>query len=188
MKRRIFSPLMKFLARKCESYRGYFPKIRFFIFHWRFESYGSRCGIESDVRFSGGTRIFLGERVTLRRGVLVSGAGKLTIGDRTTINEDVIISCTDRIEIGSDCMFAPRVYILDVDHKFSDRDVKISNQGYHSAPVKIGSDVWLGAYAVILKGVSIGDGAIVSAHSVVTKDVPPYAIVGGIPAKVIRYR
>lgn len=57
-----------------------------------------------------------------------------------------------------------------------------------SAPITIGSDVWIGARAIVLDGVTIGDGAIVAAGSVVTKDVPPYAIVGGVPAKVIKYR
>lgn len=119
---------------------------------------------------------------------MIGGGGVLRVGSRTTINEDAIIGCTDSITIGADCMLAPRVYLLDVDHEFSSLDVPISSQGYRTSPVVIGDDVWIGAYAVILKGVRIGKGAVVAAHSVVTKDVPEYAVVGGVPARVIAER
>ena len=58
----------------------------------------------------------------------------------------------------------------------------------HTPPIKIGNDVWIGDFAYIMNGVTIGDGAIIAAHAVVTKDVPPYAIVAGVPAKIIKYR
>ena len=67
-------------------------------------------------------------------------------------------------------------------------EVRHEQRNFDKAPVQIGNDVWLGAGAIVLRGVSIGDGAVVAAGAVVTKDVPPYAIVGGVPAEVIRYR
>lgn len=94
----------------------------------------------------------------------------------------------EKIEIGADVMIAPRVYILDVDHRFDDRARPISAQGYEIAPIRIQDGVWIGAGAVITKGVTIGEGAVIGANSVVTRDVAPYAIIGRVPAKLIRHR
>jgi acetyltransferase-like isoleucine patch superfamily enzyme len=179
---------MRTCAHQLSGGKRYVAKLRFWLSSWRFESHGVRCGLEAGVRLVGRTSIHLGDRVTLRRNVMIGGGGVLRVGSRTTINEDAIIGCTDSITIGADCMLAPRVYLLDVDHEFSSRDVPISSQGYRTSPVVIGDDVWIGAYAVILKGVRIGKGAVVAAHSVVTKDVPEYAVVGGVPARVIAER
>ena len=68
------------------------------------------------------------------------------------------------------------------------RAVPLKDQGYRTAPVVIGDEAWLGANAVVLRGVRIGRGAIVGANSVVTRDVPDYAIVGGVPARLLRMR
>lgn len=160
---------------------GYLSMIRMWLFRWRFNSAGYRCLMESDVRIVGRTEIYLGDRVALRRGVLIGGNGNLNIGSGTVINEGVIIAVSEKITIGQNCMLAPRVYVMDIDHKYERRDVLIASQGYRCAPVTIGSDVWIGAQAVILKGVAIGDGAIVAANSVVAHDVEPYTIVGGSP-------
>lgn len=167
---------------------SYVAKIRFMACAWKFESHGSRCGLESGVSIRGGTRIHLGDRVTVRKGVLIAGSGTLNIGSRTVVNQDVIIACRSSITIGEDCMIAPRAYILDVDHDFASRSIPISKQGYRTAPIVVGDDVWIGAYAVLLRGITIGRGAIVAAHAVVTKDVPEFAVVAGAPARVISMR
>jgi len=169
-------------------WRGYFSKIRYLLNLWRFDEAGSRGGLEAGVRFLGRPRINFGERAILRRDVIIGGNGILKIGQRTAVNEGTIIACSERVEIGSDCMIAPRVYILDVDHDFQSREIPMSKQGYKTAPVVIGDDVWIGAYSVILKGVKIGTGAIIGANSLVNKDVKPYEIVGGVPAKNIGKR
>ena len=85
-------------------------------------------------------------------------------------------------------MIAPGVYILDVDHKFESVQIPIRDQGYELEAVVIGNDVWIGGGSFILKGVTIGDGAIVAANSVVNNDVAPYSIVGGTPARRIGSR
>lgn len=167
---------------------AYIPKARFLANVWRFESAGRRCGLEAGVRFLGPVSVVCGDRVTFRKGVTIGGSGTLVVGSSTTINEDVIIGCTRSVTIGSNCMIAPRAYILDVDHRYESRLLPISQQGYESSPVTIGDDVWIGAYAVVLRGVTIGRGAIVAAHAVVNRDVPEYAIVGGVPARVIGMR
>ncbi|MBT8255235.1 MAG: acyltransferase [Bacteroidia bacterium] len=85
-------------------------------------------------------------------------------------------------------MIADAVSIRDTDHNFQDDSIPMNKQGFSTAPVKIMDNVWLGYGAVITKGVTIGSGAIVGANAVVTSDVPENAIVGGVPAKIIRYK
>lgn len=180
--------LLRAIDRRIGVLRGYYAKVRYIYNWWRFEHAGRRGGIEAGVRFLGAPAMFFDERVTLRKGVLIAGAGVLRVGARTSINEDTIIACSERVEIGSDCMIAPRVYILDVDHEYQSRQIPVAAQGYRTAPVIIGDDVWIGAYSVVLRGVTIGRGAIIAAHSVVTRDVPEFGIVGGAPARLLKSR
>lgn len=96
------------------------------------------------------------------------------------------------IRIGNKVLFGPHVYIMGGDHNYREigqyiYDVK-QKRDDDDQPVVIEDDTWIGCNVTILKGVTIGRGAIVSAGAVVSKDVPPYAIVGGIPAKIIKYR
>ncbi|HWP95224.1 MAG TPA: acyltransferase [Syntrophomonadaceae bacterium] len=91
------------------------------------------------------------------------------------------------LTIGEKCIFAAFVYINSSDHGLN-KDAYIQDQGFVGAPVAIGSDVWLGGQVFIGKGVSIGDGAVVGAGSVVTKNIAPYNIAAGIPARVISER
>jgi acetyltransferase-like isoleucine patch superfamily enzyme len=167
---------------------AYLPKIRMLLNNWRFASVGARASLGRNVRLHGNVRISIGARSALRDNVQIGGNGELTIGDRTAINDGCIITAMERVTIGDDVMLAPRVYVLDVDHTFQRRDLPISQQGYAIAPVTIGDGAWIGTGAVITRGVTIGEGAIVGANSVVTRDVPPFMIVGGVPAQVIRER
>jgi acetyltransferase-like isoleucine patch superfamily enzyme len=111
----------------------------------------------------------------------------LHIGARTTIGHNTYIFASGGVEIGADCMIAPFVYIVDSDHGVA-RDRPMNRQPNVVAPIRIGADVWIGAHAVVLKGVTINDGAVVAAGSVVREDVPPYAIVGGVPARLLGER
>ena len=115
-------------------------------------------------------------------------SGQFTIGERVIFGHHCTFGCKDSIEIGDDCLLAEMVSIRDHDHNFARLDVPIRAQGASCAPVKIGRDVWLGAKVTVLKGVTIGDGAIIGANAVVTRDIPPRAIAAGIPARVIRMR
>lgn len=184
----MISKYLRASVRKLNEFSGYFSIIRFWFVSWRFEKTGKRCGIEPGVRIRGECKIILGDRVMLRRGVFIGGDGCLIVGSNTAINEQVNIAVTESVTIGSNCMLASRVYILDVDHAYTRRDIPIAKQGYKKEAVVIGDDVWIGAQAVILRGVNIGTGAIVAANSVVTHDVEPYTIVGGVPAKIIKTR
>lgn len=111
----------------------------------------------------------------------------IEIGDRTTIGNYTFIYASEKISIGNDCMIAPFVYIVDSNHKM-EAGIKMNLQDNVTKPIKIGNDVWIGAKAVILSGVDIGDGAIISAGSVVNENVMPNSIVGGVPARHLKYR
>ncbi len=133
---------------------------------------------------------FLGRmgRVKLFEGVTLWYPYRIRLGDRVTLNEWVFISGYGGVEIGDDVRIGHRTSILTSDHIWTSRDVPIHRQGLEAAKVTIGSDVFVGCNATILKGVTIGDGAVVAAGSVVTRDVPEYAIVAGVPAKQIGAR
>jgi acetyltransferase-like isoleucine patch superfamily enzyme len=115
---------------------------------------------------------------------------EIVIGDKVSINYDCHIGCVNRIEIGDRVLIASRVYISDHAHgaaDYSDIETPPSKRLVHSkGPVVIEDDVWIGEGACILPGVRIGRNAIVGANAVVTRDVAPFTIVGGVPARVIR--
>ena len=112
--------------------------------------------------------------------ISVGNNAKLTLGTGYA-NYDCKIQCFDSITIGDDVCISEGVTIRDSDNHY------IYREGYQmSAPITIGNHVWIGINATILKGVTIGDGAIIAAGSVVTKNVPSRAMVGGVPAKIIR--
>lgn len=119
----------------------------------------------------------------------------ISIGDNVGIGPHArFIASISHIYIGNNVAFAPNVTIRGGNHRYdvvgkyitdySAKDKKLEDD----EPVHIGNDVWIGTNVTILKGVNIGDGAIVAAGALVNKDVPPYAIVGGLPAKVLKYR
>ena len=111
-----------------------------------------------------------------------------TIGERVTINENSYLECKGGVVIGNDVMVGHDVSILSNTHNFNETGVPMNLQGETSKSVIIGNNVWIGAKATILLGITIGDNAIIGANSLVNKDVPEGAIVGGVPAKVIRMR
>lgn len=92
------------------------------------------------------------------------------------------------LRIGDNVMMGPEVTILTHTHRIDRTDIPMGKQGSMVSEVIIGDDVWIGMRAIILPGVRIGSGVVIGAGAVVTKDVPDYAVVGGVPARVIRYR
>lgn len=129
--------------------------------------------------------ITIGRKVQLHRDVKLSAWGnewfsEIIIGDNTSIGDRTEIHAGKKVEIGSGCNIAWDVCIMDRDyHKFNSKIEEIQ-------PVKIGDNVWIGCNSLILKGVTIGNGSVVAAGSVVTKDVPPNTLVGGNPAKILK--
>jgi acetyltransferase-like isoleucine patch superfamily enzyme len=114
--------------------------------------------------------------------------GEIRIGSKSVLGEEITFSTYEHISIGRECIIADRVMFIDFDHKIEDVEQAIRKQGVYSKPVRVGNNVWIGYGASILRGVTIGDGAVIGTYSVVTKDVPANAIVGGVPAKIIRMR
>jgi len=110
----------------------------------------------------------------------VNEDAELTIG-RSTFNSSVSLYCYKNIEIGDDCLIGENSIIRD-----SNGHEIVGNTTPEKEPIKIGNRVWIGVNTIILKGVTIGDGAIIAAGSVINKDIPPGCLAGGVPAKVIR--
>ena len=136
-----------------------------------------------------GKGVILMERVWI---IVVEEANQLcdavlSIGNKTVISRDGIIACAYGIHIGKDVTFGPRVTILDHNHGFSEFSQSVMYQPLTGEPVVIEDFVWLGANVVVLAGVKIGEGAVVGAGSIVTRDIPPYAVAVGNPARPIRY-
>jgi acetyltransferase-like isoleucine patch superfamily enzyme len=132
--------------------------------------------------------VVVGDRVTFYPRVSIRGYGRLTIGDHCSINSGVIFGLTCDVTLGSHVLVGDHVSFRTADHEFRDSDVPIVEQGERRGPIVVGDDVWIGANATVLRGVTIGRGAIVGANSVVTRDVGPFSIVGGVPARVIGRR
>ena len=126
-----------------------------------------------------------GENVNVERHARF-GRG-VTLGDRSGIGINASIG--EQTHIGSDVMMGPDCVIYTRNHRFDRLDIPMREQGYGPVePVVIGDDCWIGGRVTILPGVHIGNGAVIAAGAVVTKDVPPYAVVGGVPAKIIYNR
>ena len=127
-----------------------------------------------------GKEIHWGKRLTL--------ASDLKIGDRSGIGDNAFIR--NGVTIGDDVMIARDLKIFTRNHNIDRTDIPMSQQGDGEiSPLIIGNDGWIGDSVIIAPGCcNIGDGSVLAAGSVVTKDVPPYAIVGGNPARIIRYR
>jgi acetyltransferase-like isoleucine patch superfamily enzyme len=130
-------------------------------------------------------RFWLGRKSVVESYCCINNAvGDVTIGDYTRIG----IHCTviGPVCIGSHVNLAQGITVTALNHNFGDAARRIDEQGVSTKPVVIGDDVWIGANAVILPGVTIGSHCVIAAGAVVTKDVPDYTLAGGVPAKTIK--
>ncbi|MFU8861991.1 MAG: acyltransferase [Cyclonatronaceae bacterium] len=124
--------------------------------------------IAGNCQFYSGVRLEIGPKAIL------------SIGNGSYLNRNTLIVCEDRVEIGKNCKIAWDVIIMDSDlHPINDTSPIINK------PVRIEDGVWIGCRSIILKGVTIGEGAVIAAGSVVTKNIPPRTVYGGSPAKLI---
>lgn len=139
--------------------------------------------------------IIVGNNFSIGRNSIIECTGvirelgeSLEIGDNVGIAANAFIAVRGKLKIGSNTIFGPGVSIHTENHNFDDLNKEIRLQGATRKGVTIGEDCWIGSKVVILDGVNIGNHVIVAAGAVVNKDVPDYAIVGGVPAKIIKMR
>ena len=115
-------------------------------------------------------------------------AGRIEIGAKTVVGQETTFSAYESISLGRECIVADRSMFIDFDHAVMQIESPIRQQGLYSRPVRIGHNVWVGYGACFLRGTTTGDNAIVGTYAVVTRDVEPNAVVGGVPARVLRMR
>ena len=114
--------------------------------------------------------------------------GEVRIGAKTVVGQECTISSYQHVSIGRECIIADRVMLIDFDHGVVEVDRPIRLQGIYKRDVHVGNNVWVGYGAAFLRGVTVGDNAVIGTNAVVTKPVPANAVVGGVPAHVIRMR
>jgi acetyltransferase-like isoleucine patch superfamily enzyme len=135
------------------------------------------------------TGISIGDHSTVHESALIAAnLGQVTIGRHSWIGPFCLVYGNGDVSIGDNVLVAAHTSINTVSHHFDRCDIPINDQGIYCDPVTIEDDVWIGMNAVILQGVTIGQGAIVGAGAVVTRDVPPWSIVMGVPARIVSQR
>ncbi|MEN6575335.1 MAG: acyltransferase [Phycisphaerales bacterium] len=161
---------------------------------WRFHSFGWRSRLGRCDMLMNARAISIGRRVLIRKGARLEAVGpdlgngpKLIVGDGTAIQFYFHCGAAQQVKIGRNVLMGGRVYITDHDHCYDepDRSARESPR-LKTAPVEICDGAFLGEGCVILKGVRVGKRAVVAANAVVTRDVPDFAVVAGIPAKVVK--
>jgi acetyltransferase-like isoleucine patch superfamily enzyme len=144
-----------------------------------------------DVTFEIGpnAQVILGRWSWLGDGTKVRAhEGRVEIGAKSVLGQECTISCYQHVSIGRECIIADRTMFIDFDHGVVDPERPIRAQGIYKRDVAVGHNVWIGYGACVLRGVTVGDNSVIGTYSVVTKDVPPNAVVGGVPARVLRVR
>ncbi len=144
---------------------------------------GLELEIARNARIEFGRFVWLGDRTKIR-----CHEGRVEIGAKTVIGQECTISAYRRVRIGEQCVIADRAMFIDFDHGVVEVERPIRQQGIYMREVEVGSNVWIGYGACILRGVRVGDNSIIGTNSVVTRDVPANAVVAGIPARIIRMR
>ncbi len=168
-----------------------FSLIKIFLLRLRsYEiNYTVNLGKNSFIFQSEKSSVKIDKYSTIGAGVRIKAGfkGKIIIGERVLIDDYSILSAHESIRIGSNTMVSANCYLVDFNHKvpLSLKDIS-KKEGYKNLPITVGSNVWLGTHVIVLPGVKIGEGAVVGAGSVVTKDVPPFVIVAGNPARIVK--
>ena len=165
--------------------------VRRIYYRTRFASCGWQVSIGLHPEIACPERIRLGDRIYADRDLVLRacGGGAVVIGDDVTVNGNVrLIADGGRIEIGSKVMIGPNVVMRPADHGFERDDLPIKEQERTVGEIIVGSDVWIAANVVLVRGARIGNHSVIGAGSVVTGEIPERSIAAGVPARVIRSR
>lgn len=160
-----------------------------------FAAWGPRSRLGRGAKLVGTQLVHVGGDVTIGEHAWLNakddrgdGMPTLRIGDGTYIGRFSQINAWQQVIIGNNALIADKVYISDAEHNYENINVPIRCQGDHfKGAVRLGEGCWLGIGVVILPGVTVGNNAVIAANAVVTKDVPDYAVVAGVPARIIKY-
>ena len=158
---------------------------------WRCADFGWRSRLESPDLLTGLRHVRIGRRVEIRKGARIEAVGAATgnvisIGDGTSIHFRFHVGAARRVSIGRNVLIAGDVFVTDHDHEPPAPGRPRVSGRLRVAPTVIDDDCWLGEGARVLKGVHLGQGCVVGANAVVTRSFPPYSIVGGVPARLLR--
>ncbi len=142
-----------------------------------------------DIRKGKSAEFIIGRFVWIGEGCAFRAhEGTLRIGQKCTFGGKNTINSYAGVDIGEEGLWADDIYVVDFDHWYIDPHMTIRSQGIRSEPIVIERNVWIAEKATVLRGVTVGEGSVIGAMSLVARDVPPYAVVGGVPARVLKYR
>jgi len=167
-----------------------------FIYRLSFGSIGKGTWIKKPEQIFGASRLYIGSGVRIERGAILYAVkyysdknymGLIEIGKNTFANKGFNATSAFNIKIGNEVVFGPNVFLTDFDHGYEDISMaRLNTDLVSKGPIFIGDRCWLGANVFVGSGVSLGEYCVVAANSVVTKSFPPFSVIAGSPAKVIK--
>jgi acetyltransferase-like isoleucine patch superfamily enzyme len=171
--------LWRYLWRRLGTVAGWRWRTSGMVFFGR----GLELQIGRNGRIEFGRFVWVGDGTKIR-----CHEGVVEIGAKTVFGQECTISAYQRVRIGEQCVIADRAMFIDFDHGVTEVERPVRVQGIYKRDTVVGSNVWVGYGACVLRGVRVGDNSVIGTNAVVTSDVPANAVVGGVPAKVIRMR
>jgi len=166
-------------------------RLRYIAYKPLFKKVNGRFNIDTGVTILGFENIQLGKNITFMKNsyIYAHDNGELIVGDNFTLNTNSQLGASfGKIVIGKNCAIASNCVLRASNHNFDNPNIPFREQGHSYGEIIIEDDIWIASNCVITPNTKIGKGSIIGAGSVVTKDVKPYSIMGGVPAKIIRQR